>query len=84
MTGTLVDVMKIVNAPATLAAVVVVPDQVQFDCPACDVTHMLTRSLDFAEDADGVQRIREPGGFECDCGVLIHADFVITLQPPKP
>jgi len=75
--------MKIMPSPPALAAVSVVADQVQFDCPACDVTHMLTRGLDFAEDADGVWRLKEAGGFECDCGVLIHADFQITLSPPR-
>ena len=75
--------MKIVNAPPALAAVVVIADQVQFDCPACDVTHMLTRGLDFAEDRDGVQRLNEAGGYECDCGTLIRADFRLTLEPPK-
>lgn len=75
--------MKSLAIPTVLAAVAVTPDQVQFDCPACDVTHMLTRSLDYAEDPAGVYRIKEPGGFECDCGALIQADFAMTLHPPR-
>lgn len=75
-------IMKIMPPPPVLACVAVLPDQVQFDCPRCDVTHMLMRQLDFVEDRDGVWRIKEPGGFECDCGVLIQADFAVSRVPP--
>lgn len=75
--------MKIKTPCPVLTAVVVTPDQVQFDCPACDVTHMLTRSLDYREDRDGTWRLKEEPGFECDCGVLIRADFRLTVSPPK-
>lgn len=74
--------MKILTPPAVLTCVAVTPDQVQFDCPACDVTHMLTRGLDFTEDPAGVWRVNEPGGFECDCGVLIRADFTLSRCVP--
>ncbi len=74
--------MKIKIPSPVLAAVAVFPDQVQFDCPACDVTHMLVRELDFREDRDGVWRLKEEPGLECDCGVLIAADF--RLLPDRP
>lgn len=73
--------MKTRPAPARVCAVTVIPDEVQFDCPACDVTHYLTRGLDFVEDPEGVWRITEDYGFECDCGVLIAADFTLTRTP---
>ena len=73
------DPMMIKPPPPVLTAVDVVPDQVQFDCPACDVTHMLMRGLDFEEDREGVWRLMERPGLECDCGVLIAADFTLTL-----
>lgn len=69
--------------PPVLAAVAVFPDQVQFDCPRCDATHMLMRGLDFQEDRAGVWRCADPGGqFECDCGALIQCDFTISSAPP--
>lgn len=74
--------MKVKPPPPVVAAVAVFPDQVQFDCPRCDVTHMTMRKLDFEEDRSGVWRCTEPGGFECDCGVLILCDFRITVEPP--
>jgi hypothetical protein len=67
-----------VRTPPVIAAVAVFPDEVQFDCPACATTHMLTRSLDYDEGPDGVWRTRERPGFECDCGVLVQADFQIS------
>lgn len=74
--------MKIAPPRPVLACVAVFPDQVQFDCPACDVTHMLTRDLDFAEDREGVWRLKEGPGFECDCGALIAADFRLHIERP--
>ncbi|MCO8028535.1 hypothetical protein NI454_01070 [Brevundimonas diminuta] len=79
------DPMKIKTHTPVLAAVAVFPDQVQFDCPACDLTHLLMRELDFREDRDGVWRLKEEPGLECDCGVLIAADFRVTPErPPDP
>lgn len=72
--------MKNAVTPPVLICVAVLPDQVQFDCPACAVTHLLTRELDFREDPDGVWRLVEQPGFECDCGVLIAADFRLTVE----
>jgi len=74
--------MKIAAPPKVVAVVTVIPDEIQFDCPACDVTHLLMRGLDFIEGPDGVWRVVEDGGFECDCGVLLQADF--TLMPVSP
>lgn len=71
---------KLGQSRPVLACVMVMPDQVQFDCPACDVTHMLTRDLDFREDPAGVWRLGEQPGFECDCGALIAADFKLTVE----
>lgn len=75
--------MKIKAPAPVLAAVAVFPDQVQFDCPVCDLTHMLTRELDYREDRGGVWRLKEAPGFECDCGTLISADFRLCVEPPK-
>jgi hypothetical protein len=74
--------MKIAVSQPVLTCVMVVPEEVQFDCPGCDATHFLTRGLDFAEDRDGVFRLTERPGFECDCGVLIAADFRLTVEGP--
>lgn len=74
--------MKVKPPPPVLAAVAVFPDQVQFDCPRCDVTHTLMRGLDYREDRAGVWRCQEVGGFECDCGALIQCDFTLTPSPP--
>lgn len=78
--------MEKVNQSQVVSAVALIPDQVQFDCPACAVTHMLTRGLDYDEAPDGVWRCIEAGGFvstfECDCGVLLNFDFTVTLSPP--
>ncbi len=78
--------MEKVNQSKVVSAVALIPDQVQFDCPACEVTHMLTRGLDYDEAPDGVWRCVEAGGFvstyECDCGVLLAFDFTVTLSPP--
>lgn len=82
MSHALVPFMIVKPPPPVLAAVAVFPDQVQFDCPKCDVTHCLTRGLDFHEGRDGVWRCEEPGGFECDCGALIQCDFVVSRSPP--
>lgn len=76
--------MKIKPAPPVFAAVAVFPDQVQFDCPRCDVTHMLIRGLDFSEDREGVWRCAETPGFECDCGALIQCDFTVAPVPSPP
>ncbi|MFN3354210.1 MAG: hypothetical protein ACK4Z5_11430 [Brevundimonas sp.] len=70
------------SAPRVMTCVAVTPDEVQFDCPACDLTHMLTRGLDFEEGRDGVWRLVEEPGFACDCGVLIRADFTLNLRRP--
>jgi hypothetical protein len=59
----------------------VIPDQVQFDCPACGLTHLLMRQLDFAEAPDGTWKTIERPGFACDCGVLIVADFKLERAP---
>lgn len=75
--------MKVKPPPPVLAVVGVIPDEVQFDCPRCDTTHMLTRSLDYHEDRAGVWRCQEPGGFECDCGALLICDFTLTVSPPS-
>lgn len=83
------------TAAATAAAtnnvvpVVVVPDQVQFDCTACGTAHMLFRGLDFDEAPDGRWRCTEAGGFvdtfECDCGQLLAVAFTVTVLPvPAP
>ena len=80
MTVDLLTIMKIAPPRPVLACVSVMPDEVQFDCPACAVTHMLTRDLDFREDHDGVWRLTERPGFECDCGVLLLADFRLTIE----
>lgn len=77
------DPMMIKPPPPVLTAVDVVPDQVQIDCPRCDLTHMLMRGLDFHEARDGTWKLKEEPGFECDCGVLITADFRIALAPKK-
>ena len=78
--------MKNVNQSQVVSAVALGPDQVRFDCPACAVTHMLTRGLDYDEAPDGVWRCVDAGGFvstfECDCGVLLNFDFTVTLSPP--
>lgn len=84
MRKTFLSGMKIDTHKPVLTAVAVFPDQVQFDCPACDVTHVLTRELDFREGPDGVWRLKEQPGFECDCGALIQADFAVTRAPPEP
>lgn len=76
----LLTAMKIAPAPPVLACVAVMPEEVQFDCPACDATHFLTLGLDFAEDRDGVFRLVERPGFECDCGALIAADFRLSIE----
>lgn len=75
--------MKVKAPPPVVAAVAITPDEVQFDCPVCDVTHLVCRSLDYAEGRDGVWRTKERPGFECDCGVLIQADFRIVPAPPE-
>lgn len=75
--------MKVKPPPPVVAAVAIFPDEVQFDCPVCDVTHMLTRTLDFNEDAVGVFRCKEQPGWECDCGALIVCDFAVNVLPPK-
>jgi hypothetical protein len=61
--------------PRVMTCVAVIPDQIQFDCPACGLTHMLTRGLDFGEAPDGTWRLKEQPGYLCDCGSLIAADF---------
>ena len=71
--------MKVKPSPPVLTCVAVFPDQMQFDCPACNLTHQVMRGLDYSESPDGVWRMHEAAGFECDCGVLIHADFTVTL-----
>lgn len=76
-------------APNTVVPVVIVPDQVQLDCPACDTAHQLTRGLDFDEAPDGRWRCTEAGGFidtfECDCGQLLACAFTLTALPiPAP
>lgn len=75
--------MKVKPPPPVIAAVAIFPDEVQFDCPVCEATHMLSRSLDFREDPVGIWRCVEQPGFECDCGVLIACDFTLTVIPPK-
>lgn len=70
------------SAPPLLPAVMMMPDQISFDCPACEVTHMLMRGLDYDEDPDGVWRTKERPGLECDCGAEIVADF--RLSPVEP
>lgn len=80
MNDDLSNLMKIAPPRPILTCVAVVPDQVQFDCPACDTTHWLTRGLDFNENADGVWALKEAPGFECDCGALICADFRLTIE----
>lgn len=74
--------MKIKAPAPVVAAVVIFPDEVQFDCPVCDGTHLLSRTLDYAEERDGTWRTHERPGFECDCGTLIVADFRIEILPP--
>lgn len=78
--------MENINQSKVVSAVALVPDQVQFDCPACAVNHMLTRGLDYDEAPDGVWRCVEAGGFvstyECDCGALLSFDFTLTPSPP--
>lgn len=73
------------SAAPEVLPVVAVPDQVQFDCPACEATHLLTRGLDFDEDPAGVWRCTEAGGFvdtyECDCGRLLAFAFTLTPIP---
>lgn len=71
--------MIVKPAPPVLTAVAATPDEVQFDCPACDLTHVICRGLDFQEGPDGVWRTHERPGFECDCGVLIRVDFTLSL-----
>lgn len=80
MSGDLSCPMKNTVPASVLTCVAVLPDQVQLDCPACAVTHILTRDLDFHEDPEGVWRMVERPGFECDCGVLILSDFRLTVE----
>lgn len=69
--------------PPLLLARPVLPDQVQFACPACDLVHLLLRGHDLREIA-GAWRSIEPGGFECDCGQRIALDFTIAPAPAVP
>lgn len=72
------------KAPPVLPAVMMMPDQISFDCPACEVTHMLMRGLDYEEGPDGVWRTKERPGMECDCSVLLDADFTLTPVARTP
>lgn len=82
------DVAAVVAAKCVLP-VVVVPEQVGLDCPACATGHQLWRGLDFDEAPDGRWRCTEAGGFvdtyECDCGQLLAVAFTLTALPiPAP
>lgn len=68
-------------AARALTCVAGIPDQIQFACPACGLTHMLTRGLDFDETPDGQWRTHERPGYLCDCGGLIVADFKLERAP---
>lgn len=56
------------------------PDQVSFDCPSCEITHQIMRNLDFEEGLDGVWRTKERPGLLCDCGVELLADFTLSAE----
>lgn len=76
--------MKIKPPPPVLPAVMLMPDQISFDCAVCEVTHVLTRGLDYEEGRDGVWRLKEQPGYLCDCGVVLVGDFILTPAEGSP
>lgn len=73
--------------PQTLPAVMLMPEEVSLDCPRCETSHVLTKGLDFDEDHDGVWRLTERPGMECDCGVILIGDFTlsaVTVEAKEP
>ncbi|WP_436355679.1 hypothetical protein [Brevundimonas sp. CEF1] len=76
--------MKIKPPPSVIPAIMLMPDQISFDCGACETTHMLTRGLDFIEDRAGVWRLKEQPGYECDCGAVLVGDFTLKAAEGSP
>lgn len=74
--------MKIANPPV-IPAVMLMPEEISMDCPRCDASHVLTRGLDFDEDRDGIWRLTERPGLECDCGALLVGDFTLAAESPE-
>ncbi|GEM_PF-5529960 len=67
--------MKTKPPSPVIPAVMIMPDQVSFDCAICCTSHYLTRGLDFFEDHAGVWRLKEQPGYVCDCGAVLVGDF---------